>query len=93
MAPQQLPPARWRLGHQTCIAVNASALAYLAFVFFWCFWPNTIMQTLNRVDWAVVIFVGVFIVALVMYVVQGRKSYKPPVDAVIGRGTEVVGLR
>lgn len=51
------------------------------------------MQTLNRVDWAVVIFVGVFIVALVMYVVQGRKSYKPPVDAVIGRGTEVVGLR
>ena len=87
-SPHRLPPARWRLGHISGILVNSGGLAYSAFVFFWCFWPTTVVQTLDDVNQAVAIFVGVFVCAPVMYAVKGRRSYRLPELDVVGRGAD-----
>ena len=92
ISPEQLPPSRWRLGQQTSIAVNGGTLACSALYIFLVFLANTIVQTLDDVNWAVVIFVGVFVIALAMYVTQGRKSHRPPADSMLGRGVEEMAV-
>lgn len=87
-----LPAARWRMGRRTGIAINTGALLYCAFAFFWCFWPNTPLTPgvlagstfAENFNWSSVIFIGVFLLALLLYIVQGRKQYRPPVLSVVG---------
>ncbi|RAH59700.1 GABA permease [Aspergillus piperis CBS 112811] len=76
--PETLPPRRWSLGKHG-IWINAVALVYVIFALFWSFWPTEIPVTLNNFNWSVVLFVGVFVISLAMYVVQGRRVYKGPV--------------
>jgi choline transport protein len=78
-----LPKARWRMGRRVGCAVNLGALLYSAFAFFWCFWPNTTATDVADFNWGVFMFVGVCIVAVVMYAVQGRKTYVAPVLTVV----------
>lgn len=76
--PELLPTARWSLG-KWGIPVNFVGLSYTTFSFFWAFWPNETPVTRETFNWSVVLFVGIFIISLVMYYVQGRKVYKGPV--------------
>ncbi|PVI01608.1 amino acid transporter [Periconia macrospinosa] len=76
--PELVPTARWSLGRWG-IPVNIVGLSYSTFSFFWAFWPNETPVTLETFNWSVVLFVGVFIISLVMYIVQGRRVYKGPV--------------
>ena len=82
--PELLPPARWSLG-RLGVPMNIIGLAYALFVFFWSFWPNTTPVDLEKFNWSVVIFVGVAVLILVMYWVQGVKVYDGPVTHVKGR--------
>ena len=79
--PQSLPKARWSLG-RAGLPINIVAAAYASFACFWTFWPNSTPVTLENLNWAPVIFVGVLIVALCHYVVQGRHVYDGPVALV-----------
>ncbi|KAK4623687.1 hypothetical protein CLAFUW4_05712 [Fulvia fulva] len=84
--PDSLPRARWSLGRYG-LPINVVAMLYSAFACFWSFWPNTTLvgttsENLESFNWAPVIFVGVFIVAMVTYVVQGRFVYDGPVALV-----------
>jgi len=76
--PELVPTARWSLG-KWGIPVNIIGLLYSAFSFFWAFWPNETPVTLENFNWSVVLFVGVFVMSLVMYFIQGRRVYKGPV--------------
>ena len=44
-APHLLPTARWNLG-SAGVAINAAALAWAVFTWFWMFWPNGESATL-----------------------------------------------
>lgn len=79
--PELLPSARWSLG-KWGILVNAIGLAFVTFSFFWSFWPNAIPVNAQNFNWSVVLFVGIFLLSLVMYVVRGRKVYEGPVTIV-----------
>jgi amino acid transporter len=79
--PELLPKARWSLGKYG-VLVNCLGLAYVSFVFFWSFWPTTTPVDLQSFNWSVVLFLGVLVCALVMYLVKGRKVYNGPVSVV-----------
>lgn len=76
--PELLPIARWSLGRWGPY-VNAVGLAYVLFAFFWSFWPNETPVDAETFNWSVVMFVGVLVLAVVMYMVEGKKVYDGPV--------------
>ena len=86
--PETLPHAHFSLG-KFGIPINALAVAYSFWSFFWSFWPQVVPVTAASFNWASVIFVSVLIVALVYYVALGRHKYTGPVALVEGRRTHV----
>jgi amino acid transporter len=79
--PESLPPKRWSLG-RAGLPINILGLLYVIFALFWSFWPGDASTTLDDFNWSVVIFVGVFVISLVMYFFKGRKEYVGPVVTV-----------
>ncbi|KAJ5331410.1 hypothetical protein N7476_001193 [Penicillium atrosanguineum] len=75
--PETLPPRRWDMGRWG-LAVNIIGLLYCCFALFWSLWPSDLPVTLENFNWSVVIFGGVFIISLVMYLIKGRKEYSGP---------------
>ena len=61
------------------IPVNAGAAAYSWFVFFFAFWPDSTPVSADSMNYAVVMFGGVVILALLFFVVKARKTYAGPV--------------
>ena len=80
--PQALPPARWSLG-RAAAPINWVAFVYCIFAFFWCFWPNVVDPGLEEFNWSVVIFMAVFVGALILYWAGARKRYQGPVELVM----------
>ncbi|KAA6408204.1 MAG: amino acid transporter [Lasallia pustulata] len=81
--PELLPRARWSLGRWG-VPVNIGGLAYSTHAFFWCFWPNATPVDVTTFNWALVMFWGLAVIALVYYWVKGRHVYKGPVVLVEG---------
>jgi amino acid transporter len=79
--PELIPKARWSLGRWG-VAVNSTGIVYVTFIFFWSFWPNNTPVTAQNFNWSVALFVGVLVISLIMYVVQGRHIYKGPVTII-----------
>lgn len=82
-APHLLPRAQWGLG-KFGIPVNAIGAAYAWFVFFWAFWPNAVPVTAQTMNYAVVMFGGVMVLALLFFVLKARKTYAGPVTKTEG---------
>lgn len=76
-----LPKARWSLG-KAGLPINIVAFSYATFASFWTFWPSSVPVKVDNFNWAPVIFMGVFIIAMVTYFVKGRKVYQGPVALV-----------
>jgi choline transport protein len=76
--PELLPRCQWSLGRWG-VPINAAALLYSTFAFFWCFWPNTTPVTADDFNWAVVMFFATFLIAGVDWVFRGRHHYDGPV--------------
>ncbi|KAL4976273.1 amino acid/polyamine transporter I [Aspergillus desertorum] len=76
--PESLPARRWDMGAWG-LPVNVIGLAYSCFALFWSLWPSQRHVTAETFNWSVVIFGGVFVISLVMYVLKGRKVYTGPV--------------
>ncbi|KAJ5278473.1 hypothetical protein N7524_004626 [Penicillium chrysogenum] len=79
--PETLPPRRWSLG-RFGLGINTIGLLYVIFALFWSFWPPSPLPSARDFNWSVVIFAGVFIVSLLMYLFQGRRHYVGPVVTV-----------
>ncbi|OAX79052.1 hypothetical protein ACJ72_06632 [Emergomyces africanus] len=84
--PDLIPHARWSLGPVVGPTANVLGLAYVVFALFWSFWPSDRHINANNFNWSIVIFSAVVIVSLVMYFMQGKKTYSGPVATVSGRG-------
>lgn len=78
---QYLPHARWSLGRWG-LPVNALALAYACWSFFWSFWPNAYDVNAENFNWACVLFVGLMGIGTVLYFTHARKIYDGPVAIV-----------
>lgn len=82
--PETLPPAQFSLG-KFGIPLNACAVLYSAYAFFWSFWPQTYPITASGFNWASPIFGVTLIGAMVYFFVVARKTYFGPVTMVEGR--------
>lgn len=82
--PETLPPAQFSLG-KFGIPINALAVTYAVWAFFWSFWPQSYPVTAAGFNWASVIFVSVLFIAMIYYAFVGRRTYTDPVTFVEGR--------
>ena len=89
---QELPPARWSLG-RFGLAINAFAFAYSAFVIVFCCFPVSVPVALDSANWAPVVWAGVIVISIIVYVVYGKNHYTAPVIFVEGRKAEGVGIQ
>lgn len=80
---EPLLPARWTMD-KAGVCVNATATVYIAWAFFWSFWPNGYEPTAQTFNWAAVLFVGVMGTACLEYFVHDRTYHKGPVMKVEG---------
>ncbi|KAK4495085.1 hypothetical protein PRZ48_013412 [Zasmidium cellare] len=78
---QYLPAARWSLGRWG-LPVNALALVYACWSFFWSFWPNAYSVNAENFNWACVLFVGLMGIGTILYFTHARKIYDGPVAIV-----------
>jgi amino acid transporter len=81
---EELPPARWSLG-RFGIPINAFAFFYSGFVIVFSCFPASVPVTLTTANWAPAVWVGVILLAVVIYHVHGKMHYTPPVVFVEGR--------
>ncbi|KAK7738454.1 hypothetical protein SLS53_005973 [Cytospora paraplurivora] len=69
----------WRLRGLFGIANNIFSCAYITFIFFFCFWPTSVDVTPQNMNWAVLVFVVVFIFSMLYYAIWARKVYSGPI--------------
>ncbi|KAL5115358.1 hypothetical protein ACEQ8H_006734 [Pleosporales sp. CAS-2024a] len=81
--PDLLPRCQWSLGPYG-VPVNLAGLTYSLWAFFWCFWPESTPIDLASFNWAVLMFIGTSLLAVMDYLLRGRRLYKGPVLLVQG---------
>lgn len=69
----------WKIPGALGIANNAFACAYLAFVFFFSFWPSFKEVTVATMNWSILVTGGIALLSTVYYLVWARKTYHGPV--------------
>lgn len=82
--PETLPPAKFPLGRYG-IPINALAVVYSLYAFFWSFWPQYYPVTAPDFNWASPIFGITLIGAMIYFAFVARKHYLGPVTMVEGR--------
>lgn len=82
---EPLPHRRWSLG-RFGMAINLAAMVFLLPIFVFAFFPLTSTVDVQTMNWSVVMYVGLIVLASVYYVVRGRHHFVPPV-ALIRRDT------
>lgn len=82
--PETLPPAAWSLG-KWGVPMNAAAVMFSVWAFFWSFWPQEYPVTAAGFNWAAAVFGVVLIGAMGYFAIKGRKQYFGPVVEVEGR--------
>jgi hypothetical protein len=75
-----LPPSRFSLG-KWGVVINTAALLYLAPLYVFAFFPSNPHPTPQTMNWGIVIYGGVTILAAIYYVLWGRKTFSPLDDA------------
>jgi len=73
-----LPARRWSLG-KFGLAINIAALMFLTPLIFFLTWPLGKDVKPSTMNWSSVMLVGTLIIAMIYYVVKGRKEYVGPV--------------
>ncbi|KAH7125102.1 amino acid transporter-like protein [Dendryphion nanum] len=81
---EALPPARWSLG-RFGLPINMFAFLYSGFVMIFACFPVELPVTIETTNWAPLVWVGVILLAVVVYVLHGKNHYTPPVEFVEGR--------
>ena len=75
---EQLPPTRFSMG-KFAVPINIFAFAYVVTAAVASFFPVSLPVNAQDMNWSCVMFGGVFIIAVVDYLVRGRKHYVEPV--------------
>jgi choline transport protein len=82
--PETLPPAKFSLG-KLGIPINAAAVCYALWGFFWAFWPTYNPVIPSTFNWASVLFTATLLGAGIHFVFVARRKYFGPVANVEGR--------
>ncbi|RMY21314.1 hypothetical protein D0867_03407 [Hortaea werneckii] len=82
--PDTLPKASFSLGSWG-ILINATAVVYGLWAFFWAFWPQATPIDAAGFNWASPIFAAVLLMAMSYFVLKARNEYFGPVTSVEGR--------
>ena len=64
------------------LPINMFSVVFLSLVWILCFFPPVPNPQVDQMNWAVLMYGGVVIFALVYYAVKGRKVYVGPVEYV-----------
>lgn len=75
---QSLPEARWSLG-RFGLPINLISLLFVVFSAIISFFPLFAEVTVQTMNWSVVMFSGVLLIAAADYLFRGRKKYAGPV--------------
>jgi amino acid transporter len=78
---RELPPARFTLGRWG-LPINVLAMCFLIPVFLFSFFPGTPNPTAQTMNWGIIMYGGVIILATVYYMVRGRYHYTPPDETI-----------
>ncbi|KAK3680175.1 hypothetical protein LTR78_000552 [Recurvomyces mirabilis] len=78
---EPLPPARFSLG-KFGTPINMFAVAYVIVAAIASFFPVFNDPTATSMNWSILMFGGVFLIAVLDYAVRGRKHYVSPVQHV-----------
>lgn len=71
-------PGPWTIGKTPSLIVNILALIYIVIVFIFSFFPLVVTDlSLSSFNWAVVLYFGMFIIGVVLYLFRG-KDYNEP---------------
>jgi amino acid transporter len=73
-----LPPRRWSLGRWGFV-VNIIALAFLSVFWVFSFFPPTAVVTTSTMNWNVLMFAIIIVVATLYYFIKARHEYVGPV--------------
>jgi choline transport protein len=68
----------WRLG-KAGLPVNIAALCYLLVSTCFSFFPNILPVTGVKMNWSVVVYMGVMAMGVIYYFVDGKKNYHGPI--------------
>lgn len=69
----------WRLKGWLGIANNTFACAFLAFTFFFSFWPAVADVTPASMNWAILVTAIVLVFSVAYYALVARKTYSGPI--------------
>ena len=75
---QPLPPSRWGMG-RLAIPINILSLFYIAFALIMSMFPIFNHPTAVNMNWSVLVWGFILIMATVIYIVSGRHIYRGPV--------------
>ncbi|KAM5434525.1 hypothetical protein McanMca71_006219 [Microsporum canis] len=85
--PETLPPAAFPLG-KLGIPVNAAAVCYALWAFFWTFWPIGYSITSKTFNWAPVLFTATLVISGIHFIFVARRKYFGPVIYIQGRNIQ-----
>ncbi|KIN05299.1 hypothetical protein OIDMADRAFT_39600 [Oidiodendron maius Zn] len=69
----------WRIPGALGVVINAFSCIYLIVALFWSFWPSELPVTAENMNYNVLLIGTVVLVAVVYYLIRGRKEYTGPV--------------
>ncbi|KAK4617433.1 hypothetical protein CLAFUW4_11825 [Fulvia fulva] len=75
---ETLPRCRWSLGWAG-LPINCFAFVYSCWAMVWVCFPISVPVAAESMNYAIVMFSGVLVIALICYAVQGRHVYQGPV--------------
>jgi amino acid transporter len=76
---EPLLPSKFSLG-KFGLPINIIALLFLVFIWVFCFFPPMPNPSVADMNWGVVGYAGVIILATIYYLIRGRKQYVGPVE-------------
>ena len=71
-----------------CLPINMMALKWYRLIFMFCFFPVTLPITTESMNWIVVIFVAVVVLAVGFFAIYGRHHYVEPIAHTTGERGE-----
>jgi amino acid transporter len=82
---RSLPTSRFSLG-KWGLPINILAVCYLIPIYIFSFFPGTPKPTAATMNWGVLMYGAIIIIATIYYILYGRKTFTPPTEEVIHEG-------
>lgn len=69
----------WRIPGAFGVFMNITSVSYLTLAIFWGFWPPDSAVMVNNMNYNIVVFGGVLLLAVLYYLTYARTKYTGPI--------------